>query len=42
MESTTTSLQAVPKEPRITAAVAVVGESTTVAMADQDRAPAQK
>ena len=40
MESTTTSLQAVPREPRTTAAVAVVGESTTVAIADQDRAPA--
>ena len=40
MESTTTSLQAVVALPKMTAATAVAGELTTVAIAVQDAAPA--
>ena len=40
MESTTTSLQAVPRLPTIIHATADVGLSTIVAIASQDMAPA--
>lgn len=41
MESTTTSLQAVPRDPMITMATARDGESTTVASAVQEIVPAE-
>lgn len=41
MESTTTSLQAVPSEPTTVASSAPAGERTTVPMAAQDADPAQ-
>ena len=40
MESTTTSLQAVPREPTTVASSAPAGERTTVPMAAQDADPA--
>ena len=39
MESTTTSLQAVPRDPKITIATARDGELTTVANAVHDMVP---
>ena len=41
MESTTTSLQAVPSEPTTVASRAPAGDLTTVPMAAQDADPAQ-
>ena len=40
MESTTTSLQAVPSEPTTVAATAPAGDATTPAIAAHDSAPA--
>jgi len=42
MESTTTSLHAVPSEPSSVAATAPAGERTAPAIAAQDTAPARK
>ena len=41
MESTTTSLHAVPRDPRTTMATAIVGVVTTVASAAHETVPAQ-